>query len=126
MSESIRTPLGKVRGLGAAKHGAGHFIAQRVTAIALLFLAPWFLVSLIAAVRGGYDGAVDFIGQPLNAVLNLLAVGTALYHMRVGMQVVIEDYIEKSGTRMLLLILNTFVAVALFAFAAFAVLTIAT
>jgi succinate dehydrogenase / fumarate reductase membrane anchor subunit len=126
MSESIRTPLGKVRGLGAAKHGAGHFIAQRVTAIALLFLAPWFLVSLIAAVRGGYDGAVDFIGQPLNAVLILLAVGTALYHMRVGMQVVIEDYIEKSGTRMLLLILNTFVAVALFAFAAFAVLTIAT
>jgi succinate dehydrogenase / fumarate reductase membrane anchor subunit len=78
MSESIRTPLGKVRGLGAAKHGAGHFIAQRVTAIALLFLAPWFLVSLIAAVRGGYDGAVDFIGQPLNAVLILLAVGTAL------------------------------------------------
>jgi succinate dehydrogenase / fumarate reductase membrane anchor subunit len=126
MSESIRTPLGKVRGLGAAKHGAGHFIAQRVTAIALLFLVPWFLVSLIAAVRGGYDGAVDFIGQPLNAVLILLAVGTALYHMRVGMQVVIEDYIEKSGTRMLLLILNTFVAVALFAFAAFAVLTIAT
>jgi succinate dehydrogenase / fumarate reductase membrane anchor subunit len=126
MSESIRTPLGKVRGLGAAKHGAGHLIAQRVTAIALLFLAPWFLVSLIAAVRGGYDGAVDFIGQPLNAVLILLAVGTALYHMRVGMQVVIEDYIEKSGTRMLLLILNTFVAVALFAFAAFAVLTIAT
>jgi succinate dehydrogenase / fumarate reductase membrane anchor subunit len=126
MSESIRTPLGKVRGLGAAKHGAGHFIAQRVTAIALLFLAPWFLISLIGAVRGGYDGAVDFIGQPLNAVLILLAVGTALYHMRVGMQVVIEDYIEKSGTRMLLLILNTFVAVALFAFAAFAVLTIAT
>jgi succinate dehydrogenase / fumarate reductase membrane anchor subunit len=126
MSESIRTPLGKVRGLGAAKHGAGHFIAQRVTAIALLFLAPWFLISLIGAVRGGYDGAVDFISQPLNAVLILLAVGTALYHMRVGMQVVIEDYIEKSGTRMLLLILNTFVAVALFAFAAFAVLTIAT
>lgn len=126
MSESIRTPLGKVRGLGAAKHGAGHFMAQRVTAIALLFLVPWFLISLISAVRGGYDGAIDFIGQPLNAVLILLVVGTALYHMRAGMQVVIEDYIEKSGTRMFLLILNTFVAVALFAFAAFAVLTIAT
>jgi succinate dehydrogenase / fumarate reductase membrane anchor subunit len=126
MSESIRTPLGKVRGLGAAKHGAGHFIAQRVTAIALLFLVPWFLISLIAAVRGGYDGAVDFIASPLNAVLILLAVATALYHMRAGMQVVIEDYIGKAGTRVFLLILNTFVAVALFAFSAFSVLTIAT
>ena len=56
--ESIRTPLGKVRGLGSAKHGAGHFIAQRVSAIALIFLVPWFLISLIGAVRGGYDGAL--------------------------------------------------------------------
>ena len=126
MSESIRTPLGKVRGLGASKHGAGHFIAQRVTAIALLFLVPWFLISLIAAVRGGYDGAVDFIASPLNAVLILLAVGTALYHMRLGMQAVVEDYIAKNGTRMFLLILNTFVTVVLFAFSAFAVLSLAT
>jgi succinate dehydrogenase / fumarate reductase membrane anchor subunit len=125
MSESLRTPLGKVRGLGSAKHGAGHFIAQRVSAIALLFLVPWFLFSLIAAVRGGYDGATDFIGNPVNAVLILLAVGAALYHMRIGMQVVVEDYIGKNSTRAVLLILNTFVAVVLFASAAFAVLKIA-
>jgi len=126
MSESIRTPLGKVRGLGAAKEGAGHFIAQRVSAIALLFLAPWFLISLISAARGGYTGAVDFIANPLNAVLVLMATGGALYHMRIGMQVVIEDYIAKAGTRIFLLILNTFFAVALFAAAAFSVLEIAT
>src|SRR5262249_23130286 len=125
MSESIRTPLGKVRGLGAAREGAHHFITQRVTAIALLFLVPWFLSSLTLAVRSNYNGAISWIGDPINAVLILLTVGAALYHMRIGMQVVIEDYIGKTGTRMVLLILNTFFAIVLFAAAAFAVLKIA-
>lgn len=124
--QSIRTPLGKVRGLGAAKEGAHHFIVQRVSAIALVFLVPWFLISLLAAVRGGYTGAVDFIANPFNAVLILLAVGVALYHMRLGMQVVIEDYIAKTGTKLFLLIMNTFVCVGLFAAAAFSILEIAT
>lgn len=125
MKESLRTPLGKVRGLGSAKHGAGHFIAQRVSAIALLFLVPWFLISLIGAVRGGYDGALAWVSEPLNAVLTLLAVGAALYHMRLGMQVVVEDYIAKHGTKNVLLILNTFICVVLFVAAAYAVLKIA-
>lgn len=123
--QSIRTPLGQVRGLGSAKHGAGHFIAQRVSAIALLFLVPWFLISLIGAVRGGYDGALTFVADPINAVLILLSIGAALYHMRLGMPVVIEDYIAKNSTKAVLLILNTFVCIALFAAAAYAVLKIA-
>lgn len=123
--ESMRTPLGKVRGLGSAKHGAAHFVTQRVSAIALIFLVPWFLISLIGAVRGGYDGALLWIADPINAVLILLAVGTALYHMRLGMQVVIEDYIAKHSTKAVLLILNTFVCVVLFAASAYAVLKIA-
>jgi succinate dehydrogenase / fumarate reductase membrane anchor subunit len=122
---SMRTPLGKVRGLGSAKHGAGHFITQRVSAVALLFLVPWFLISLIGAVRGGYDGALAWVSDPVNAVLSLLAVGTALYHMRLGMQTVVEDYIAKHATKAVLLILNTFVCVGLFAIAAYAVLKIA-
>lgn len=126
MKQSIRTPLGKVRGLGSAKEGAGHFIGQRVSAIALLFLVPWFLISLLSAVRGGYEGAVTFVANPINAVLILLSVGAALYHMRIGMQVVIEDYIAKNSTKMILLMLNTFVVVALFAAAAFSVLELAT
>jgi succinate dehydrogenase / fumarate reductase membrane anchor subunit len=126
MKESIRTPLGKVRGLGAAKEGAHHFIGQRVSALALLFLVPWFLISLLLAVRGGYDGAVDFIASPVNAVLILITVGGAIYHMRIGMQVVIEDYIAKTSTKFILLILNTFVCVALLAAAGFAVLAVAT
>ena len=125
MSESLRTPLGKVRGLGSAKHGAAHFIAQRVSALALLVLVPWFLVSLIIAVRGGYNGAIEWIAQPFNAVVILLGVGAALYHMRIGMQVVVEDYIARSGTKAVILILNTFVCIVLFAVAAFAVLKIA-
>lgn len=124
--ESIRTPLGKVRGLGSAKHGAGHFIAQRVSAIALVFLVPWFLISLIGAVRGGYDNALAWVADPINAVLVLLAVGASLYHMRLGMQVVVEDYIAKHSTKNLLLIVNTFVCVVLFVAAAYAVLKIAT
>ena len=126
MKESLRTPLGKVRGLGAAKEGTHHFVGQRVSAIALLVLVPWFLISLLSAVRGGYEGAVDFVANPLNAVLILLTVGGALYHMRIGMQVVIEDYIARNSTRMILLMLNTFVVIALFAAAAFSVLELAT
>jgi succinate dehydrogenase / fumarate reductase membrane anchor subunit len=125
MSESIRTPLGKVRGLGSAKEGAKHFIAQRVSAIALLILVPWFLISLIGAARGGYAHAVDWIGQPFNAVLTVLSVGAALYHMRIGMQVVVEDYIGRTSTRMILLILNTFLPILLFVSALFAVISIA-
>ena len=125
MKESLRTPLGKVRGLGSAKHGAGHFITQRVSAIGLLFLVPWFLISLIGATRGGYYAALAWASEPLNAVLTLLAVGAALYHMRLGMQVVIEDYIAKHGTKNVLLVLNTFICVVLFAAAAYAVLKIA-
>ena len=123
--QTMRTPLGKVRGLGSAKHGAGHFITQRVSAIGLIVLVPWFLISLIGAVRGGYDGALAWVADPINAVLALLAVGTALYHMRLGMQVVVEDYITKHSTKNVLLILNTFICVVLFAAAAYAVLKIA-
>jgi succinate dehydrogenase / fumarate reductase membrane anchor subunit len=126
MRESIRTPLGRVRGLGAAKEGAHHFIVQRVTAIGLVFLVPWFLVALLAAVRGGYQSSIEFIANPVNAVLVLMTVGASLYHMQIGMQVIIEDYIGKAGTRVVLLMLNTFIVVALFAAALFAILEIAT
>jgi len=80
---------------------------------------------LSSSFRGGYDGALAYMADPFNAVLILLAVGAALYHMRLGMQVVVEDYIAKNGTKAVLLILNTFICVALFAAAAYAVLKVA-
>jgi len=90
------------------KHGTGHFIAERVTSIALLPLLPWFLISL-ATLNGGYDEARAWIGKPLNAIGTGLFLLITLYHMRLGIQVVIEDYIGKPGTRGLLLGLNTVV-----------------
>jgi succinate dehydrogenase / fumarate reductase, membrane anchor subunit len=125
VSESIRTPLGKVRGLGSAKAGVGHFILQRMTAIAQVFLVPWFLLSALLVAPGGYEAVIDWAGKPWNATLILLAFASVTSHMRAGMQTVIEDYIHRTSTKLALLILNTFFCVILFAAAAFSVLKIA-
>lgn len=118
------TPVARARGLGSAKSGTGHHIRQRVSAIALVFLVPWFLYSVIAATQAGYDGARDWVAQPWNAILLILTFGAAFYHMRLGMQVIIEDYIHKSGTKVFLLIANTFAAIGLFAVTALTVMQI--
>ena len=124
MSNLQKTPIGRVRGLGSAKEGVGHFIGQRVTALAMIVLVPWFLLSLIKVGQMQHAAAVDWLANPLNAVLVLLTVGAAFYHMRLGLQTVVEDYIQGSGLRQAMLILNTFVALALFVASAYAVLTI--
>jgi len=118
------TPLGSVRGLGSAKSGTEHFIHQRVSAIALVFLVPWFIFSIMHATKAGYAGAEAWVAKPWNAILLILLFGAALYHMRLGLQTVIEDYIGKSGTRQALLILNTFAVFALMAAAILSVLKI--
>lgn len=131
MSNSMRTPLGQVRGLGSAKDGVGHFIKQRASAVALIFLIPWLLISIgqLGQVNLGaqvrYENAIEWLSQPLNAVLTLITIGASLYHMRLGMQVVIEDYIGKHGTKLALLLLNTFATIGLFVLAAFAILKVA-
>lgn len=122
---SIRTPRAQVRGLGSAKHGVGHFIGQRGSAVALIFLVPWFLIGLLDAVNGGYSHAMMWIEVPLHGLAIFLALGAAIYHMRLGMQVVIEDYISRPITRMILLMLNTFFCVLLFAVAGYSVVVIA-
>lgn len=110
----MSTSAKSVRGLGSAGSGTSHHIHQRVTAIALLFLVPWFIYSIIYVCQAGYEGAVNWIAQPLNGILLVLTLAAALYHMRLGMQTVIEDYIAKTGTKQALLILNTFATLALF------------
>ena len=124
MSTNFETPTAAARGLGSAKSGTGHHIRQRVSAIALIFLVPWFLYGVIAASQTGYAGALDWLSQPWNAILMILTLGAAFYHMRLGMQVVIEDYIAKTGMKQTLLILNTFVCIGLFAATALSVLKI--
>lgn len=109
----MTTSAKNVRGLGAAGAGTQHHIRQRVSALALLFLVPWFMYSIIHACKAGYEGALTWVAQPVNAILLIITLSAALYHMRLGMQVVIEDYIAKSGSRQALLILSTFAVFAL-------------
>ena len=124
MSNAFRTPLANTRGLGSAKEGVGHYIDQRVSAIALIILVPWFVFSAILSVKTGYAGALDWMAKPWNAIGLILLSGAAFFHMRLGMQVVIEDYIHKPGTKQALLILNSLAAIALFAATAMSVLKI--
>ena len=122
---SMRTPLGRVRHHGAAHGGTGHFIATRVTSIALAILAPWFAVTAALAIRdASYLGAIDYLSNPVNAVGVILLVAIGLYHMSIGMQEVILDYIARPITKVVLLVLNAFIPFALAAGAIFAVLLV--
>lgn len=118
------TPTKAARGLGSAKSGTAHHIRLRVAAIALIFLVPWFLYAVISATTAGYDGARAFVAQPLNGALLLITAGAVAYHMSLGMQVIIEDYISKTGLRTTLLILNIFAAIAMFVAVAISVIQI--
>ena len=122
---SYRTALGRARGLGAAKHGVGHWISQRVTAVALVPLGLWALYSGLTLSRLGFDGAQAWMHSPLNAVLAILLVVAAFVHMRIGMQEVIEDYIHKTSTKTVLLLLNLFVPILAGVLAVFCILKIA-
>jgi succinate dehydrogenase / fumarate reductase membrane anchor subunit len=122
---SYRTALGRARGLGAAKHGVGHFIVQRVSAMALAPLGLWALYSALSLSRAGFDGAQAWMHAPLNAILSILLAIAATVHMRIGMTEVIEDYIHKTSTKAVLLVLNYFVCVLASVAAVFCILKIA-
>lgn len=122
---SLRTPLGRVRGLGAGKHGTGHFLAQRVSAIALVPLTIWFVYAIAAQMGAPHGEAFAFLAHPVNAALMALFALTGVYHFMLGLQVVIEDYITGEAARFTLLLLNRFAAVALGAVMLFALLKIA-
>ncbi len=89
---SLRNPLADARGLGSAKDGTAHWWAQRVSAIALIPLVLYVLYLLVAMAGADYAAVRLTIGQPFNAVLLILFIGTAFWHARLGLQVVIEDY----------------------------------
>ncbi len=121
----MRSALGRVRHHGASGEGTGHFLGQRVSAIALIMLATWFVLNATLTMDGpSYVGAIDFISDPINAVGVVLLVLIGLYHMRLGMQVIVEDYIHRPATKFVLLLLNTLVPLALGAGAIFAILAV--
>ncbi|MGQ0673530.1 MAG: succinate dehydrogenase, hydrophobic membrane anchor protein [Hyphomicrobium sp.] len=118
----LRTPLKEVRRLGSAKEGANHFWHQRMTAVANLLLVP-FLVWLVVAHVGADHAAVKAaIAKPWIALPLLLLVVSGAVHMRLGMQVIIEDYIHGEALKITLLLLNTFFAIFVAAAATLAIL----
>jgi len=122
---SMRTPLGKVRGLGSAKEGTDHFWRQRLTAVAnvpLVLIGLWLVISLVGA---PYEQVVSRLSSPLVAIFLFLFSASVLYHMRLGMQVVIEDYIHGEFRKVVLLMLNTFFVIFTGALIAFAIFKLA-
>jgi succinate dehydrogenase cytochrome b556 subunit/succinate dehydrogenase hydrophobic membrane anchor protein len=111
-STDMRTPLGRVRGLGSAKSGTGHFWLQRVTAVANLILVIGFLCVVLSLIGKPYGAAVATLSNPVVAILMLLFTVSGAIHMRIGMQVIIEDYVHHEVLKIGLLMANTFFAIA--------------
>ena len=106
-----RTPLARVRGLGSAKDGVGHWWAQRLTAIALIPLVVWFAISLVMLSGADYTVVRAWIGSPLVMLLLVLTISVGLHHGQLGMQVVIEDYVGNDGWKLALIVIVKFIAV---------------
>ena len=125
MSSGYRTPLGRARGLGSAKHGVGHWISERVSSIALVPLTLWVCFGVIRLAANDYDFAVAWISNPLNAVLMVLTLAISFQHMHSGLRVVVEDYIHETLSKSVLLVLNLFVCGLAGALAIFSILKVA-
>ncbi|MDQ0348845.1 succinate dehydrogenase, hydrophobic membrane anchor protein [Ancylobacter vacuolatus] len=121
---SMRTPRRRVAGLGSARSGTGHFWLQRVTALANLLLILIALPIVIWAAGQEQAQTLAILGHPLVAIVLLLLIFSVCFHMRIGMQVVIEDYVPAEGMKVLALIANTFFTIAVGSAGAFAVLKI--
>ena len=106
---SYRTPLGRARGLGSAKHGASHWVAERVSAIALVPLIIWAIYGVLRLAAGDYGFAIHWIQNPINATLAVITLAVSYWHMHAGLRVVVEDYIHKTLTKTALLLLNLFI-----------------
>lgn len=119
----LQTPRAKITGLGASGHGTHHYLVQRVTAIALLILVPLVLFQFLSAFAEGYQAVHAWVGSLLGAG-SLLALVTAMFwHLRLGVQVVVEDYFG-GGLRALLLLVNTFACLTLWLICSLSILSV--
>ena len=120
--KSMRTPLGRVHGLGSAKAGTQDFWRQRLTAIANIPLVIAGVVIVVSLIGRNHAAAAQILGSPLIAILLLLFILSVTYHMRIGMQVIIEDYVHEEKSKLALIVLNTFYTIAIALASVFAIL----
>ncbi|VAV92405.1 hypothetical protein MNBD_ALPHA06-1081 [hydrothermal vent metagenome] len=119
----LQTPRAKITGLGASGHGTQHYLVQRVTAIALLILIPLVLFQFLSAFASGYQAVHAWVGS-LMGTASLLALVTAMFwHLRLGVQVAVEDYFD-GGTRAVFLLLNVFGCLALWLVSSLSILSV--
>lgn len=121
---SMRTPLARAKGLGAAGHGAGHWWIHRLTAVSNIPLIITFVVIIATLAGRPYAEAVRIVSHPVVAILLILCVVSVMNHMRLGMQLPIEDYIHEKGWKLAALGANNFYVVAVAVACLFAILKI--
>ncbi len=121
---SMRSPLGRVRGLGSAREGAGHWWAQRMTALALVPLALWFVAALVTLTGADHGSVRAWIGAPVPASLLVLLIVISFYHGALGLQTIVEDYIHHEGAKLTALIVVNGLSLVLGLTGVLAVLTV--
>ena len=121
-SADLRTRLKRVKGLGAAHHGVSHWWLQRVTAVAIIPLSLWFICSLISGLLSpNVIKVAEWFASPVNTIMMIMLLGSVFAHARLGLQVVIEDYVKCPVSKFTLLFANTFVC---FIFAGVSILAV--
>ena len=121
---NFRTPAKRVRGSGSAKDGTEHFWRQRLTALANIPLLLFFVGFVVSLNGADHAQVIAAVSHPLTAIVLIAVMGSAFLHMKLGMQVVIEDYIHGEGAKVLLLFLNSAFAYGIGLIAVFAILKI--
>ena len=121
----METPLGRVRGLGAAREGAEHWWHERLSSLATLLLFVWLAASLLRLPALDYATVTGWLAEPLAAVPMLLLIVTTFWHARLGLKVVVEDYVHEEGSKLFWIVAIDFAIILAGALAAFAVLKIA-